>query len=213
MDAQAAHRTVTRSQSPAVAAAVSLRHSDLPTFRQERNPITKQQQKLNAQLTACVGGVPDSLALAESQSPTFSTSGAPALTISSTVEILPSATLVAKDLAAITGAKGVPCLKSQLHTQLGGSLTKGESLTVTGARLPGPVSGSDGTFELRFTITFRIEQGSAVVHVPVFYDVIGFAYGQAEVGLDLLTSAKAPSSALERKLTATLLTRARAEIG
>jgi hypothetical protein len=49
--------------------------------------------------------------------------------------------------------------------------------------------------------------------VPVFYDVIGFAYGQAEVGLDLLTSGKAPSSALEKKLTATLLARAHAAIG
>jgi hypothetical protein len=210
---QAAHHTITRGQARAVAAGVSLRHSDLPTFGRQRNPITKQQQKLNAQLTACIGGVPDSLALAESQSPTFSTAGAPALTISSTTEIFPSATLVAKDLAAITGAKGVPCLESQLRTQLGSSLTKGESLTVTAARLPGPLSGSDGTFELRCTLTFLIKQGSVIVHVPVFYDVIGFAYGQAEVGLDLLTSAKAPSSALEKKLTATLLTRAHAEIG
>jgi hypothetical protein len=135
VDAHAAHRTITRSQAPAVAAAVSLRHSDLPTFGQQRNPITKEQQKLNAQLTTCIGGVPGSLALAESQSPTFSTAGAPAPTISSTVEILPSATLVAKDLAAITGAKGVPCLKSQLRTQLGSSLVNGESLTVTAARL------------------------------------------------------------------------------
>jgi hypothetical protein len=211
--ADATQRTITRIQAPAVAAAINLHHSDLPTLGQQRNPITNQEQKLSAQLTACIGGVPDSLALAEAQSPTFSTPGASALTISSTTEILPTATLVAKDLAAITGAKGVPCLKSQMRTQLGSSLAKGESLTVTAARLAGPVAGGDGTFELRFAITFAIKQGSVVVHVPVFYDVIGFAYGQAEVGLDLLRSATKPSSALEKKLAATLLKRARTAIG
>jgi hypothetical protein len=51
------------------------------------------------------------------------------------------------------------------------------------------------------------------VPVRVYYDTIGFAFRQAEVGFDVLSSATAPSGALERRLGASLLARARAAIG
>jgi hypothetical protein len=66
---------------------------------------------------------------------------------------------------------------------------------------------------LRFNVIVGVKQGNSTIPVRVYYDTIGFAYGQAEVGFDVLSTAAAPSSALERRLGATLLARARAAIG
>ncbi|HEY1778659.1 MAG TPA: hypothetical protein VGG41_21060 [Solirubrobacteraceae bacterium] len=207
------HRTLSRHEARAAAIAINLRSKDLPRLASQSNPITAQQRRFSAQLTSCLGGVPDRLAYAEAQSPTFTGSGSSSLTISSTSEILPSAALVAKDLAAVEGAKGIPCLQSQLGAQLRGTLAKGDTLQIHGAPLPAVVSGSDGTFALRFVVTVNLKQGRKSISVPVYYDTIGFAYGQAEVGFDVLTTTAQPSATLERRLGATLLARARAAIG
>jgi hypothetical protein len=204
---------ITRAGAHAVAVAINLRDSDLPKLSAQSNRITAAQRRFSAQLTTCLGGVPDSLAYADAQSPTFTSSGEASLTISSNTEILPSAALVAKDLAAVRGAKGIPCLQRQLGAQLKASLAKGDTLRIHGVLLPAIVSGSDGTFALRFNVIVGVKQGSSTIPVRVYYDTIGFAYGQAEVGFDVLSTAAAPSSALERRLGATLLARARAAIG
>jgi hypothetical protein len=211
--AAAAAKQVSPANAKAVATAVNLRHSDVPTLKAQSNPITAQQQRFSAQLTACLDGVPNSEAYAEAQSPTFTGSGSSSLTVSSTSEILPSAALVAKDLAAVAGAKGIPCLQSQLGTQLKASLAKGDTLQIHGAPLPAVVSGSDGAFALRFDVVVKLKQGKTSVSVPVYYDTIGFAYGQAEVGFDVLSTTVKPSATLERRLGAILLARARAAIG
>jgi hypothetical protein len=207
------HRTVTRPEAHTVAVAISLRRDDVPTLSAHSNPITSQQKRFSAQLTACVGGVPQSQVYAQAQSPTFTGSGSSSLTLSSATEILPSAALVAKDLDAIRGAKGLPCLQRQLGTQLQASLAKGDRIAIHGAALPAVVSGSDGTFALRFNVVVTIKVASGTLHVQLYYDTIGFAYGQAEVGFDLLTTAVKPPSALERKLGASLRARARAALG
>jgi hypothetical protein len=49
--------------------------------------------------------------------------------------------------------------------------------------------------------------------VPIYYDSIGIAYGQAEIGLQLLSTEAPPSPRLEQRLALTLLERARAAIG
>lgn len=206
-------RTVTRSGAHAVAVAINLRQGDLPKLSAQSNPITAEQRRFSAQLTACLGGVPDKLAYADAQSPTFTSSGSASLTISSNTEILPSAAFVAKDLATVRSPKGIPCLERQLGAQLKASLATGDTLTIHGVPLPPIVSGSDGTFALRFNVVVGLKQGSSTVPVRVYYDTIGFAYRQAEVGFDVLSTATAPSSALERRLGASLLARARAAIG
>jgi hypothetical protein len=211
--ALASHRTISRSQAQSVATVINLRHSALPSLGQQSNPITAQERRLNAQLTACMGGVPDSQALAEAQSPSFADSGNTSVMISSDTEILPSAALVAKDLAAITGPRGLPCLQAQLAGQLRSSLAKGETLTIHGARFPPVVSGSDAAVAIRFSVVVRATSGTTTASVPLFADLIGFAYGQAEVGLNVVETGAKPSAALERRLAALLVARARAAIG
>lgn len=212
-DALASHRTISPSQAQAVANAIALRPSDLPTLSQQSNPITAQERQLNAQLTACAGGVPDSKGLAEGQSPSFASTGNLPVTINSNTEILPSAALVAKDLAAITGSRGLPCLQAQLARQLRSSISKGETLSVHGARFPSVVSGSDGTFAFRFSVVVHATSGASTVSVPLYADSIGFAYGQAEVSFTVVETGGKPSAALERRLAALLVARARAAIG
>ncbi len=207
------HRTVTRRAAHGVAVAISLRQGDLPTLAAQNNPITAAQRRFSEQLTTCLGGVPGKEAYADAQSPTFTGSGSSSLTISSTTEVLPSAALVAKDLATVQSAKGIPCLQRQLGAQLQASLAKGDTLKISGVPLPAIVSGSDGSFALRFNVIVGIKQGSSTVPVRVYYDTIGFAYGQAEVGVDVLTTATVPSTSLERRLGASLLARARAALG
>jgi hypothetical protein len=207
------HRTITRREAKAAAVAINLRHADLPTLAAQSNPITVEQQRFSAQLTACLHGVPNSEAYAEAQSPTFTGSGSSSLTVSSTSEILPSAALVAKDLAAVVGAKGIPCLQSQLGTELRASLAEGDTLQIHGAALPAVVSGSDGAFALRFDVVVKLKQGKTTISVPVYYDAFGFAYGQAEVGFDVLSTTTKPPAALERRLAAILLARAHSAIG
>lgn len=207
------HRFLTRANAHAAALAINLRQGDLPKLAAQSNPITAGQRRFSAQLTACLGGVPDSEAYAVAQSPSFTGSGAPALTVSSASEILPTAALVAKDLAAVDRSKGIPCLQRQLGRQLKASLAKGDTLAIRGAPLPAVVSGSDGTFALRFSVVVGIKGGNSSRPLRVYYDTIGFAYGQAEVGLDVLSASAKPSAALERRLGASLLARARAAIG
>jgi hypothetical protein len=209
--AQGAQRTITRAQAGAVAAAISLRHSDLSTLTQQSNPITAQELRSNAAVTACVHGVPASEAYAQEQSPDF-TDASGSITIDSTTEILSSASLARRDLAAVTGPRGLPCLESQLKAQLQSGVAKGDVVTVTGARLPAPIGSTDGAFMVRVAIGLRVK-GSGHAGVSLYADVIGFIYGQAEVALDVLTTRAKPSSSLEQRLAGDLLARAKSAIG
>ena len=49
--------------------------------------------------------------------------------------------------------------------------------------------------------------------MPLYADSIGFAYGQAEVSFSVVETGAKPSAALERRLAALLVVRARAAIG
>src|SRR5579862_228719 len=68
-------RTVTRAQARAVANAISLRHSDLPSLTQTNNPVTPQQLQVENKAIACAGAVPLSKAFANTQSPLFQSGG------------------------------------------------------------------------------------------------------------------------------------------
>ena len=65
----------------------------------------------------------------------------------------------------------------------------------------------------RFTVALRVKQGVGHTNVSLYADVIGFIYGQAEVALDVLTTATLPSSSLEQRLESDLVARAKSAIG
>ena len=209
----ASHRVITRSEAPAVVAAINLRHSDLPTLKERANSITPQDKRRSTQMTACAGGVPQGEALADVPSSDFVSSGQLGVTLGSETEILPSAALVAKDLTAIGRPRALSCLASLFGRALRLTLPKTDTLSTQAARLPSIVSGSDGAFVIRLTVVVHVKRGASTVSVPVYIDSVGFAYGQAEVNLTVMRAGAAPPTSLERQLAALLLTRAHAAIG
>jgi len=209
-----AARTVTRTQAPAVANAISLRHGDLPTLTQSPDPITAQQLQVENKAIACAGAVPLSKAFANAQSPIFQSSGTSVLAINSGTEILPSTQLVAKDFAATERPRALPCVLAEVETGLSATLPAGAKLTDARAvRLPPVVTGMADSLAVRCSIDVRVSQGATTTTVPVYADDIGFADGQAEVSLVVDTTAAAPSASLERRLAAVLVARARATLG
>jgi len=122
-------RPVTRAQALAVANAISLRHSDLPSLAQSNNPVTPQQLQVENKAIACAGAVPLSKAFANTQSPIFQSSGSAAVAINSGTEILPSTALVAKDFAATDRPKALRCVLAEVETGLRTSLPATDKLT------------------------------------------------------------------------------------
>ena len=207
-------RTVTRKQALAVANAISLRHSDLPTLVQSPNPVTSQQIQIQNRAIACAGAVPLSKAFANTQSPIFQASGTTVLAINSGTEILPSTTLVAADFAATERPRALPCVLAEVETGLKAGLPAGAKLTNARAfRLPAVVRGMADSLAIRCSVRVRVKQGGTTATVAVYADDIGFADGQAEVSLVLDTTGAAPSALLERRLAAVLVARARATLG
>jgi hypothetical protein len=200
-------RTITRADAVSVANAISIRHSDVPTLKQQANPTTPADDSSGAELTACAGGVPASKAFANTQSPAFATAS-DSITISSETEILPSVALVATDFAAFERPLALTCLQSLLSKALRGEFPKGDKVTTAVSRFPSVISGVDKSFGLRFAIVVTLKQDGKTVSVAVYDDVVGFAYGQAEVTLNVQTTLTPPSTSLERGLGATLLRRA-----
>lgn len=209
----ASQRTITASQALGVASAISVRHADLPSYKQASNPITAQENRASAQLTACVGGVPLSQALANTQSPNFSSTSGKSVTVNSGVEILPSTALVGKDFAAITGQRGLPCLLTELRGELVGKPAQGETVSSHASHLEPEVSGASGSFADRFSVVLTVTHGNTTLILPLYVDLVGFSYGQAEVSLSVMAVGAKPSGTLERRLARLLLARARTAIG
>lgn len=207
--------TVTRQDANAVASAITIKHSDLPSYTQQKNPVTSEELRLDADLAKCDGGVPRTQAFAETQSQNFAKAptGKPSIMITAATEIMPTAALAAKDLAATTGPRGIPCLKADLGAQLKASLPAGATLkTITGARLPNVVAHSSSAFIDRFTVVIDVKASGATLKLVLYADAIGFTYGQAEVSLSFETSTAPPPQALERVLSEQLLVRAHTAI-
>jgi hypothetical protein len=205
--------TITAAQAPAVAAAISIRHADLPTDQQKSNPITPQELQQDATLTKCVGGVPVSEALANTQSPNFLSASGASVTINAGTEILPSTALVATDFAAITGTHGLPCLLRQLRGELIGKTPKDETVKSFASRRPQVAEGIAKAFAYRFTVIVTQTKSTTTLILPIYVDVIGFAYGQVEVSLSIEAVGSKPPAALERRLAALLVARAKTAIG
>ena len=197
--ALAADRAIARQQAKTVAAAIVLRHGDLPSYTQSPNPVTRQEERISARLSKCTGATPDSAALAKVQSPNFDSPGGGSISVGSTALIQSSATTVAHDLKAVTAPKALNCLASQLSSTLQAALAgKATLLSLNGSRIQSVIRGSDGTFAFRFAFVLGVKQGKTTVKVPAYGDFVGFIWGQAEVSLSIESELSPPSAALER---------------
>jgi hypothetical protein len=208
-------RTITRANAPAIAAAIALRHSDVPSLRQSANPLTARTRGLEDEAIACAGGVPLSRAWANTQSPAFQSGVRSVLAVNSGTEILPTAALVARDVAAIERPKALPCLIAELeHGLAAGQPARIRFLAAHAAHARFAVAGTDRSFAVHISVSVRIPaSGKAkAAAIRVYADSIGFTVGQTEVSLAVDTTVTPPPAALERRLAAVLAARARATL-
>lgn len=211
--ALAAAKTISPAGAKAVATAINLRHGDLPTLKVKSNPLTQQERDSSAQLDSCIGETPPDKALADIQSSNFIGPSPDTVTISSEAQIQASASVVASDLAAIRRPKALTCLRSALVKELASTAPKGSTYTISIARLPATLPGTTGVAAVRVEAIFHIKQNSKTVNVPAYIDDVGFAYGQAEISLNVISTLQPPSSSLETKLAELLVSRAHSAIG
>jgi hypothetical protein len=211
--ALAAAKAVSPAAAKGVATAINLRHSDLPTLKVQGNPVTAQDRQNNAKLAACIGETPPGKALADVDSSNFVGPAPDTLTISSEAQIQPSTAAVASDLAAIRRPAALSCLQSALVKALATTAPKDSTYTVSTARLSATLSGTTGVAAVRVTAIFHVKQGSKTVTVPAYIDDVGFAYGQAEVSLNVISTLQPPSAKLETKLAELLVARSHSALG
>ena len=211
--ALASHRTVTRGEAHGVATAINLRHADLPSLKEESNPVSAQDRRLTAQLHACVGEAPPSEAFAAVSSPSFVGPAPSSVTMRSQTQIFPSASVVDHDLAAGRRPRALTCLAGYAESASRQAVPKDVTVTTHAAWLPTEVSGTDGVSGVRVTVVLHETQGTTTENLPVYIDAIGFAYGQAEVSLSVTSTSTVPSTSLESRLEALLVARAKVSIG
>jgi hypothetical protein len=201
--------TPTKAQARAFARAVNLRTGDLPGFKTGSvSKTTAADKKMSAQVASCAGGVNPSRSLIQVDSPDLTAkSGIAQADVSSEVEVLPSAALVAKDLAAATSSRGKACLERALNKEFAAMKIKGVTFgRVTVATTTLPAVGASGSFALRFTVSAKIHG----TKIPYYADFLGFTLGPAEVTLSALGFAEPVSSKDELGLFSVLLRRAEA---
>jgi hypothetical protein len=212
--ALAAHPVVSRGRAHAVATAINLRHSDLPSLAQQ--PAEKESaadKRRDAALARCIGETPPAEALADVSSPGFAAKD-DSIILSSEADILPSAAAVAKDVAGLRRPRALTCLTSSLRPIIAGSLLKGQKLTsLSIARLPVAVAGADSVTGFRLTGSARVTDGGRTVDVPLYADSIDVTYGQAEVAVDVFQVPLKPPAALDSRLATLIVNRARSAIG
>ena len=190
--------------------AIGLRHSDVPNLKKDGSAGSAQS---SAEEAACIGETPPSEDLADIKSATFVGPEPTSLTVVSDTEIAASAAVAANNLAAGRRPRALTCVRIYGGRELRTSLPKGQSVTIHTAWLPAVVSGADGVAAVRLKAVLHVKQGLLTVSGALYFDFVEFAYGQAEVSLDVVKTGSKPSAVIERQLAGLLVARARAAIG
>lgn len=214
----------TKAQAIAFARAVNLTSADVPGFtattkKDEHEPETPAEKRLQHELQRCTGGVlnsRDGLAAVSSKDFKLEDHGL-GFSVSSEVTVARTPAATAKELAAIRASHVRGCLSHYLNLLLKDQLLK-ESKT---QKLPpgavGPTSisivqgtppapGATGSFGWQIVATLTLRQ----VRIPFYFDILGFVYGPAEVSLSSTGSLKPFPAGAQEHLYWLLLKRAKA---
>jgi len=199
----------TKAAATAFADAVNLRTGDIPGFT--TGPVSKltaADKRSGAAISRCAGGVDSRRAVVDVFSPDFKrASGIVQQEITSDIEVLPSAALVAKDLRAVNSARGRRCLERAFQKGFATMKIAGVKFgKVSVSTKAIQANGASGSFALRFTIKATIHG----VKIPYYSDFLGFSLGPAEVSLTALGFGTPVPSRDELGLFSVLLRRAQA---
>lgn len=216
-----ANQPITKAQATAYARAVNLRAGDLP-LASVFKPEGEGREHRHSRLAACEHGAGDvgpphpiinrkSATLGWNLPDEFER-------ISSSVEVLPSAALMARHNAVNRSRRMLNCAK-RYFPQLLGEKSAGttEIGPVTVSRLPDPLPGIAGAYEYRIGTTVIAGRSAPVEpvdympeqirRVPIYIDGFGFTAGPAEINLIALGAPRTVSRNVEDQLLVLLYSR------
>jgi hypothetical protein len=205
-------KALTKRQALVFARAVNLTAADVPGFKasskHEHEHETPAEKRLEGELTRCAGAPSSKDQLAEASSEEFGREDQSAVqSVRSSVSVVRTAALAATELAAIRSARGRACLSRYVDLLFKSQKYSGASVGPVSIAPGSPSApGTTGGFAWRIqtAITFR------GVRIPFFMDIAGFVYGPAEVTLFSFGMPAPPPAALEERLFALLVQRAKA---
>jgi hypothetical protein len=199
------------AQARAYAQAVNLTAADVPGFAvsaKHREHETPGERRLEGQMLRCTGGVGFNHGLAEASSQEFERKGgAVAQSVSSSVTVLATSAIAAKELTAIRSGHVRTCLAHYLGLLFSGQ--RYEGFTVGPVSIESgtpPALGTAGGFGWRVSTTI-VGHGIAI---PFYMDILGFVNGPAEVALLAYGFPRPFPAVIEQRLFSLLAERAKA---
>jgi hypothetical protein len=211
---QGAHReragALDRARALSFARAVNLVALDVPGFSASRAHTSRSRadRLAEAHLLRCAGTPRSHADVAEASSSTFQLKrNVVELSVSSEVSVARSPSLAVAELAAIHSARVRRCFTRYLQLLLRRERVGGvsvERVSIQSGDPPAP--GTSGSFGWRVTATFAARG----ITLPVYLDLLGFVEGPARVTLVSSGALRPFPAAIQQRLFALLLARAKA---
>lgn len=210
--ASAAGRPPSRTQALEFARAVNLTVGDIPEATVERKRKGGSDAVEKREYRACekLAGSGKTQTVAEASSLRLRR-GQELETeqITSAVTVLSNEGAVEREFALLGSPALRKCAARALtHNIDDKSIRNARWGRVTVSKLPVHAPGTDATFGIR--IVAKLNLPFSEVSVPIYFDVLGFAIGRAEVALTATSITQPVPSSTEQELFALLLSRARA---
>jgi hypothetical protein len=206
-----APRRPSRAQALAFVRAVNLSVGDLPeaSVEAKRSPRDDAAERLEER--RCEKGLHQGGKLVEGSSPRLKRGKELEVErISSTVEVMRSERTIASEFSAVASPALRKCLARVLTRNLQDKpVREARWGRVTVSKLPVRAPGASDTAGLRITVVLNIPFNE--VSVPMYFDVMGFAVGPAEVTLSAFSVTQPVPATTEQELLTLLLARAKAQ--
>jgi len=201
------------AQTLAYARAVNIRAGDVPGFtaasERDREHESPSEKHFERRFLACAG-LPGhgSGRSTEAGSPTFERKrGIVSASVSSSVSIAGSPLLASTEARAFAGRRLRACLARAFDGLMRAERPRGAQVGPVSVKYGSPPApGASGSFGLRLTADVTVRS----IPIPFYFDLLGFAYGRAEVTLFAIGLPAPFPATLEEELFSLLLRRAKA---
>ena len=202
---------ISKKQAIAYAHEVNLVAADVPgavVGLEERESGAPSRE--SAEFARCAGAVNPDRRVVDVKSATFRIGrGTAATQVKSSVEVMPTAALAARNYAAARSPRGHTCLAQALPRVVQGATPLGARAgTATASFLPDLLPPGQESFGVRITTSLTRIVGGKQVRLPVYLDIFELLAGPAEVGLSATSASRPASSTTERRLLSLLYSRA-----
>jgi hypothetical protein len=197
----------TTARARAFAAAVIFAAADVPGFTASPHHETSADRQNVAQLASCAGAVDPSRQIVDVYSDDFSRgSGLQAQQVGSSVDVLPSTSLAARDFMKFTAASARTCVgayvaRALAQSPVSSSVKFGTPSILTLAPPPGTTANS---FGYRFVIPVT----ASGVKLQFYVDLLFHRAGPAEIAFNDLAIGTPLPAPDEQRLFSLLVTRA-----